>query len=574
MDDENLLIKRSSIYCNLLQQNKILEKEINRLKKKNEGVTKKRKNYFDTKKNQKLNFRREFLSSLQISDKLADAVGLKIRKIVLTAKNNITEDATDLSIEDSNSDKDSQLIKSIFIKDKSNISNRCYQSLITELKCDLPSLRKIQCKKKELNELLPTFENTMGCYCNIKLKLTKIVDHLIEKNMIHISNNKILIKLAGDSTNLFHGNKTLVVSFSIINEYKATSASGTYVIGIFNILKEDYFEINKSVAEIKEDYKNLETITIKDQVYKIQKFLGGDWKFLAICAGIKSANSNYPCIWCKTKKHSSNRNNYKSENWSIKPINNNNRSLQEANEIISNGKEAFCHQYSPIFNFLPFTSIIPDLLHLFLRITGKLSKIFFKKLQQEDGYNTKFFQTAYEEFLCINCQINSPIVIDEQTNRKILRDLKGDEFLRISKNINELTNIFENFNRISDYMNVWNGFFSIYFKIKKNEFDHKNLKEETLKWFGDFLSIYSHEEVTPYMHVFVFHLHEFIELYGDLDSFNLQGLEKKNDIITCQYYRATNRKQTKRANKKEGIDYIKQLFLKNNRIDILSSTNE
>ena len=121
MDDENLLIKRSSIYCNLLQQNKILEKEINRLKKKNEGVTKKRKNYFDTKKNQKLNFRREFLSSLQISDKLADAVGLKIRKIVLTAKNNITEDATDLSIEDSNSDKDSQLIKSIFIKDKSNI---------------------------------------------------------------------------------------------------------------------------------------------------------------------------------------------------------------------------------------------------------------------------------------------------------------------------------------------------------------------------------------------------------------------------------------------------------------------
>ena len=31
-------------------------------------------------------------------------------------------------------------------------------------------------------------------------------------------------------------------------------------------------------------------------------FLGGDWKFLALCTGIDSAMSNYSRIWCKCPK--------------------------------------------------------------------------------------------------------------------------------------------------------------------------------------------------------------------------------------------------------------------------------
>ena len=48
--------------------------------------------------------------------------------------------------------------------------------------------------------------------------------------------------------------------------------------------------------------------------------------------------------------------------------------------------------------------------------------------------------------------------------------------------------------------------------------------------------------MTPYAHLFVAHLAKFIQTFGDIDIYNIQGLEKLNDLTTKQYYRATNRK--------------------------------
>ncbi len=56
------------------------------------------------------------------------------------------------------------------------------------------------------------------------------------------------------------------------------------------------------------------------------------------------------------------------------------------------------------------------------------------------------------------------------------------------------------------------------------------MKELTLDWLGDFLHVYSNEDVTPYILKFVFYLHEFKELYSEfnltINEFNLEGLEK------------------------------------------------
>jgi len=37
------------------------------------------------------------------------------------------------------------------------------------------------------------------------------------------------------------------------------------------------------------------------------------------------------------------------------------------------------------------------------------------------------------------------------------------------------------------------------------------------------------------------HLAEFISAFGDVDVFNIQGLEKLNDLTTQQYFRGTNK---------------------------------
>ena len=66
--------------------------------------------------------------------------------------------------------------------------------------------------------------------------------------------------------------------------------------------------------------------------------------------------------------------------------------------------------------------------------------------------------------------------------------------------------------------------------------------------------------VTPYMHTFLYHLHELQLEYGNFNKFNMEGLEKKNGILKSQYFGATNRH--KKA-------YLVQLINQQNRLDLL-----
>jgi hypothetical protein len=80
-------------------------------------------------------------------------------------------------------------------------------------------------------------------------------------------------------------------------------------------------------------------------------------------------------------------------------------------------------------------------------------------------------------------------------------------------------------------MKVWTEFYEIYTLIKYDQVTAERMKELTLDWLGDFLHVYSNEDVTPYIHMLVFHLHEIKELYSEfnltINEFNLEGLEKK-----------------------------------------------
>ncbi len=67
--------------------------------------------------------------------------------------------------------------------------------------------------------------------------------------------------------------------------------------------------------------------------------------------------------------------------------------------------------------------------------------------------------------------------------------------------------------------------------------------------------------VTPYMHTFVYHLHELQLVYGNVNKFNMEGFEKKNGILKSQYFSATNRVQQK--------TFLFQLINQQNRLDLL-----
>ena len=59
---------------------------------------------------------------------------------------------------------------------------------------------------------------------------------------------------------------------------RAHSPLGNHVVVILKI-SEIYEELLLGLRNICEEAKDLEIVTIKDKVYKIVLYLGGDWKF-------------------------------------------------------------------------------------------------------------------------------------------------------------------------------------------------------------------------------------------------------------------------------------------------------
>jgi hypothetical protein len=87
------------------------------------------------------------------------------------------------------------------------------------------------------------------------------------------------------------------------------------------------------------------------------------------------------------------------------------------------------------------------------------------------------------------------------------------------------------------------------------------IKKETTDWLTLYSEIYDNSTITPYMHIFQSHLCDFVQDFGDINDYNLQGFEKQNDQLTKDYFGSTNRQKQ---------DFLRQLIQKRNRIEIIS----
>ena len=102
--------------------------------------------------------------------------------------------------------------------------------------------------------------------------------------------------MSGDGTN--NGKRLKVVNFTytILNvKENAMSEKGNYVLAIVKT-KETYDNLKESLSDIKTEMAQLNEVEVDNVNYKIEYFLGGDWKFLACVCGLGAANHDYACI--------------------------------------------------------------------------------------------------------------------------------------------------------------------------------------------------------------------------------------------------------------------------------------
>ena len=147
------------------------------------------------------------------------------------------------------------------------------------------------------------------------------------------------------------------MTFTFLNEgKKAETAYGNYTLGLFEISNEDYDTIVTCLQEVKNQIDELNDIIIDNFHYKIEKYIGGDLKMLAIMYGINAATSNCPCIWCtwdKRKLNDVDIENVDKEirmEYSIFDKNKGARTIEESH--ISQKKQGYVN--IPIFTSIPF----------------------------------------------------------------------------------------------------------------------------------------------------------------------------------------------------------------------------
>ena len=136
--------------------------------------------------------------------------------------------------------------------------------------------------------------------------------------------------------------------------------------------------------------------------------------------------------------------------------------------------------------------------------------------------------------------------------------------MKLFQNIN-IPTLLPRYSQNKEIQVIWQKFMELIGDLKldfTSEDDIIQLQGDIKSWFGLFLNVYQAKDVTPYMHTLNCHVPEFLKLYQNIAYYTLQGLEKYNDRASKDFFRPTNHK---------GVDALKQLFLKKNRIQFLEA---
>ena len=186
-----------------------------------------------------------------------------------------------------------------------------------------------------------------------------------------------------------------------------------------------------------------------------------------------------PCLYCKYVKGSTTLKTLESDCWTIIPSNNissqsnsqiqiqktSARTIEEAIQTIqSHQKNNNGYINLPLFDFIPINRMVIDMLHLFLRISDRLSELLLNDLREADLLTNQknLYVNSYIQFLSNTCRISNPAY--SKDNKLFLRDLMGSErkkvYCQFEENFNQ--NLFPGFRKLEKIKYLWLIFYQTY----------------------------------------------------------------------------------------------------------------
>jgi hypothetical protein len=242
------------------------------------------------------------------------------------------------------------------------------------------------------------------------------------------------------------------------------------------------------------------------------------------------------------------------------------------------GKKRLSVKNEPLFPWIPLTRVVVDPLHLFLRVSDQLfgHLIELVKLQDQIDHPSKK-STDKGKHVCglesyiEECHISFRFYTTKDGKGLKAKSLRGPDYHKLHKAIDVKKVLpFKSDDYVQKFQQLWNSFYNIYNDINGEESSItddmiRSVQGRTKSWLELFVKLFQAKDVTPYMHIFYSHVHQFLSLHGSLRKFTQQGCEKLNDILTTSYFRGSNHR---------GLEAIKQIFLRASRVNKLQISRE
>ena len=251
------------------------------------------------------------------------------------------------------SEKDKAKVeRTLFLMDKFGVGNSFIHELSMSPGLDLPRSYLIKQKQDDLNNLCSitsTPGRADGAQFSFNSLLEERVKSFIDSNPTFDDNESIRIKISGDGAKMTNSYNFVIFSFALLQKTDdVMSARGNHTIAVvkgaekYETLKESFKNIFDEINALNRTKK----LTIDGRDYNVELFLGGDYKFILIMLGMKSATSHHSCVWCKVHAHCRYDMNFTLDHYNSDP---HKRTLDEIIELAGKRKDNFVVKMSRYF---------------------------------------------------------------------------------------------------------------------------------------------------------------------------------------------------------------------------------
>ncbi|KAJ8032711.1 hypothetical protein HOLleu_26319 [Holothuria leucospilota] len=432
-----------------------------------------------------------------------------------------------------------------------NNNARGYHELAQSKSSILPSAGKFIKRRHSLNAGIDIKEISGECP-GVNTSLTdSLILKLSEPKRANLLNDGVVrIKLSGDGTRITCKQQFVNLSYTLVDEAVSMSEHGNYLLAIAKC-KEYNASIKSAVRDLIQEFDTLSCVIIYGKEVKIDKYLGGDLKYLNQIVGIAGFASKFLCLWCHC---GSDERFDMSKLWSMTDTNMGARTIEEIIQCShkrANDPLKYNCVEEPVFRLVPIYNVIPDTLYLCLRISDQLVRHTISYLRKMDNIekcsvtkkkllNSKHIH-SFENFIHDVVGIYDWKFCISKDGKLKYRSFHGPEHRKLLENI-DLDILIPSHPKLLELKKLWRDFRLLMSEMDIHllEVQVVNFQTSAKKWVDLYYQANCSTDITPYMHVLAFHLPEAMKLHGNVSHFCQQGLETVNDLVTKWYHRSTN----------------------------------